>query len=131
MNSRRATAPLAAEMFRIEATKRSSRRRRCLSKCEMRIRMFICFACCLAPTLRATAADSSKGGPSRPPSRATSFEKTVLPTLTRYCYDCHGNGKHKGDTVLDAWRDETAAIADQKTWERVLQKVQNHEMPPE
>jgi hypothetical protein len=93
--------------------------------------MFICFVCCLAPTLRATAADSSKGSRSRPLARATSFEKTVLPTLTRYCYDCHGNGKHKGDTVLDAWRDEAAAIADQKIWERVLQKVQNHEMPPE
>jgi hypothetical protein len=59
------------------------------------------------------------------------FDKTVAPLLSRYCFGCHGNGKHKGDVRLDAWPDEAARLADRETWKRVLQVVQNHEMPPE
>jgi hypothetical protein len=77
----------------------------------------------IAALSRPTAAGAS-------PSPA-GFDKTIAPLLSRYCYGCHGNGKHKGDVRLDAWQDETALLADRETWKRVLQVVQNHEMPPE
>ena len=60
-----------------------------------------------------------------------SYEKHVAPLLSKYCYDCHGNGKHKGDVQLDLYKDESAAAADPKTWEKVLQNVRSHLMPPE
>src|SRR5687767_6936536 len=60
----------------------------------------------------------------------TGYTQAILPFLSQYCYDCHGNGKHKGDVALDQWQGEADALADRKTWERVLNKVQIHEMPP-
>jgi len=65
------------------------------------------------------------------PDHKTAYEKTVAPLLSRYCYGCHGNGKHKGDVRLDAWNDGAAMLADRKLWERVTLVLQNHEMPPE
>ncbi len=51
--------------------------------------------------------------------------------LSRYCFGCHGHGKHKGGLALDTWTNAAEALADSKTWQRVLQKVQAREMPPE
>jgi hypothetical protein len=65
-----------------------------------------------------------------PKAGAVTFERTIVPLLSRYCYDCHGNGKHKGDLKLDEHRVEAAALADTKTWGKVLQMVQSLEMPP-
>jgi hypothetical protein len=62
--------------------------------------------------------------------KAPSYAKAVTPFLTQYCFDCHGNGKHKGDVALDKWKSEADAFADRKTWERVMQMVQGHDMPP-
>ncbi len=59
------------------------------------------------------------------------YEKSIAPLLSRYCYGCHGNGKQKGDVSLDSWKDPSARDSDKKLWERVLQVVQTHEMPPE
>lgn len=56
---------------------------------------------------------------------AVSYESDVLPLLTQYCYGCHGDGKHKGDVALDK-----AALTDQNLWDRVLQMVERHDMPP-
>lgn len=57
--------------------------------------------------------------------RAVTYESEILPLLTQYCYDCHGNGKHKGDVALDK-----TALDDQKFWDRVLQMVEQGAMPP-
>jgi hypothetical protein len=62
--------------------------------------------------------------------KALNYSKSITPLLTQYCYDCHGNGKHKGDLSLDKWPSEAEAIADRKTWERVMQMVEDHAMPP-
>ena len=59
------------------------------------------------------------------------FERNIKPLLSEYCFGCHGNGKKKGDIVLDQWRDETAAVHDAATWERVLKMIQDGAMPPE
>ena len=68
-----------------------------------------------------------------PPSSASfvAFEKTVSPLLQKYCFECHGGGKHKGDVVLD--RDLTLAAlhGSSKKWETVMERVRSHEMPPD
>src|ERR1041385_9529190 len=64
-------------------------------------------------------------------ARRLSYEHHVAPILSKYCYDCHGNGKHKGDVQLDLYKNEADAAADPKTWEKVMQNVRGHVMPPE
>ena len=56
---------------------------------------------------------------------AVTYESHVLPILSQYCYGCHGNGKHKGDVALDK-----VIPADEKIWDRVLNVLERHEMPP-
>ncbi|MFM7102069.1 MAG: hypothetical protein ACKO3N_12955, partial [Verrucomicrobiota bacterium] len=48
------------------------------------------------------------------------FHREVLPALTKYCWDCHGDGARKGDVCLDAYTNLTAVLRDRKVWERVL-----------
>jgi hypothetical protein len=59
------------------------------------------------------------------------FDQHIVPLLNEYCFGCHGNGKHKGDLALDTWSNEASAREDRKTWEKILQKIQAGEMPPE
>jgi mono/diheme cytochrome c family protein len=65
------------------------------------------------------------------PEPAISFEHQVAPVLQTYCYDCHGDGKHKGGVALDKYADTAAILADRKTWETVLHHVNSREMPPD
>ena len=60
-----------------------------------------------------------------------SYEKNIQPLLQEYCFSCHGNGKKKGDLSLDVYQDAEAAVADRKTWEKVLQNLGSQTMPPE
>jgi Protein of unknown function (DUF1592)/Protein of unknown function (DUF1588)/Protein of unknown function (DUF1587)/Protein of unknown function (DUF1595)/Protein of unknown function (DUF1585)/Planctomycete cytochrome C/Ca-dependent carbohydrate-binding module xylan-binding len=60
-----------------------------------------------------------------------SYEKQVTPLLTKYCYGCHGNGKSKGDLALDAYQTAAEAANDSKTWEKVMNNLHTHVMPPE
>src|ERR1051326_7260026 len=59
------------------------------------------------------------------------FRKEIQPILQQYCYDCHGNGKHKGDLSLDHYKSIESIRADKKKWELVLRNVKSGEMPPE
>ncbi|MCI0533662.1 MAG: DUF1592 domain-containing protein [Verrucomicrobiales bacterium] len=62
---------------------------------------------------------------------AVNYSHAIAPLLQQYCYDCHGDGRKKGDIALDVHRDEAQVMADQKLWGRVLKMVQDREMPPE
>jgi hypothetical protein len=62
--------------------------------------------------------------------KPVNYSEHVTPLLKQYCFDCHGNGKSKGDLALDKWKDEKEALADRKTWQRVMEMIQGHEMPP-
>jgi hypothetical protein len=64
-------------------------------------------------------------------AKEDSFKKEVQPLLQQYCYDCHGNGKHKGDLALDKYKSIDSIRADKKEWELVLRNVKSGEMPPE
>jgi hypothetical protein len=83
----------------------------------------LCAAGVLAQTPMAKASRSS--------GSAISFDTGIKPLLSEYCFACHGNGKKKGDIVLDQWNDEAAAVHDPAIWQRVLKMIQHGEMPPE
>ena len=82
----------------------------------------------LAMACRSSAAVKNQKAAAKSP---VTFEKNVAPLLDQYCFSCHGNGKHKGDVILDQYRDEASGLADVKLWTKVREKVQNGEMPPE
>jgi hypothetical protein len=58
------------------------------------------------------------------------FAKTVTPLLQKYCYDCHGNGKHKGKLALDSYKTPAEVETNRVIWEDVLRNVASQEMPP-
>ena len=67
-----------------------------------------------------------------PPKSATvSFEREIKPLLQNYCYDCHGDGKHKAGLALDAYATAADVHADRPKWEAVLRNVSSHVMPPD
>jgi hypothetical protein len=59
------------------------------------------------------------------------FESDVLPLLERYCFDCHGPDKHKGDVNLSSYPDEASVLRDPKAWQNVLRQVHERQMPPQ
>ena len=59
------------------------------------------------------------------------FPNQIKPLLSRYCYNCHGEKKQKGDLSLQAFQDEAAVLANRKIWEKVLHHLRTGEMPPE
>lgn len=59
------------------------------------------------------------------------YQKDIAPLLNEYCYGCHGNGKKKGGVALDGYKDAAATAKDQAVWEKVMQNLDAHIMPPE
>jgi len=62
--------------------------------------------------------------------KSVTYSENIVPLLKQYCFDCHGNGKSKGDLVLDQWKSEAEALADPKIWQRITEMLDGHEMPP-
>jgi hypothetical protein len=59
------------------------------------------------------------------------FSKNIQPLLTKYCYDCHGDGAHKGKLALDELTTDHLSAADRLTWWNVLKNVRAGIMPPQ
>ncbi|HWA08397.1 MAG TPA: DUF1592 domain-containing protein [Opitutaceae bacterium] len=79
----------------------------------------------------AALAVSLRGAGAEPAVARVSYEKDVTPLLEKYCYECHGNGRSKGDVALDTFKTVADVDKDHATWETVLHHVRSHEMPPE
>ncbi len=71
--------------------------------------------------------DSRKAG-AKPVS--LSFQTGIEPLLSRYCYGCHGERK-KGGLDLRVYSTDTLAKTHPEVFEKVLDHLQSHEMPPE
>src|SRR4051812_49169585 len=65
------------------------------------------------------------------PISQVSYQKDIAPLLTEYCYGRHGNGKKKGGVALDSYSDNEKILKDKEVWEKVMQNLDAHIMPPE
>jgi hypothetical protein len=85
----------------------------------------------LALCLAASADGAGPGGQIPADPLARRFSAEVRPFLRHYCLACHGS--HRPKAGLDLSRATTvAAIAqDLRSWERVRERLQAEEMPPE
>lgn len=58
------------------------------------------------------------------------YTSTVMPVLKQYCWDCHGDGAHKGDLNLDRFTSPASILKEPKVWHDILINVERHGMPP-
>lgn len=58
------------------------------------------------------------------------YERRVVPLLERYCVDCHSTENSEAGVALDSFDDQKAAIQATRTWLRVRNAVEGHQMPP-
>ncbi len=58
------------------------------------------------------------------------FTSTVRPFLAKYCLECHGTSKPKGDLDLASYTNVAAVVADAQRWQSVLDRLESGEMPP-
>jgi mono/diheme cytochrome c family protein len=64
------------------------------------------------------------------PQAVLRYEKTIVPLLEKYCYDCHGNGLNKGKVTLDEFKSLTHAMEPRGMWLAALRNVRAGLMPP-
>lgn len=62
---------------------------------------------------------------------AISFNKTVHPFLQKYCVDCHGAVNPEGNVSLDGLAGDVSKADQHKTWQKVFEKLEFSQMPPE
>lgn len=65
-----------------------------------------------------------------PPPNPINYPRDVVPLFEKYCYDCHGDGMHKAEVALDAFKTTADVQRGRKQFEAVLRQVTRHEMPP-
>jgi hypothetical protein len=77
-------------------------------------------------------ATGAGGGPASPAdSLQDRFTTGVRPFLERYCFSCHGTKKQEGDLDLSRDATVTAIAKNPRQWQRVRERLQAAEMPPE
>jgi hypothetical protein len=79
----------------------------------------------LACVLTALAGARAEPGAARP-----AFDD-VQPILAKYCIKCHSGAKPRGDLNLEAIKDQAAALAKPKVWEKASRYLHDGIMPPE
>jgi len=77
------------------------------------------------------ASTKAVSGKKTPAHGGISYERQIVPLLDKYCYSCHGNGKKKGDFVLDVYKAQADAVNNPMAWQKVLENMRSHTMPPE
>jgi hypothetical protein len=65
-----------------------------------------------------------------PPPAPPPFTSEVTPILARYCRDCHGADRARGDVRLDGFRDDDAALQAADLWRRAENALRSDRMPP-
>jgi hypothetical protein len=73
---------------------------------------------------------SSPGALAAEKSAAPQFHKDIQPILTEYCYDCHGDGMHKGNVSFDEFKSDEAVLTNRDLWLNALKYVRAGIMPP-
>jgi hypothetical protein len=58
------------------------------------------------------------------------FEANIQPVFERLCYDCHGDGMHKGGFTFDKYDSIASMRADRRVWRSVREHLHYQIMPP-
>ena len=61
---------------------------------------------------------------------AQDYKKDLQPFLEKYCVDCHGNDKTKGDVNFEVIKDDANFYTQQRLWREAVSQVVTGEMPP-
>ncbi len=61
---------------------------------------------------------------------AATFEHDIRPLLARYCAECHGKDKQKGDVDFSHLATGAAALSERTLWKSVREQLGNGVMPP-
>ena len=77
-----------------------------------------------------SAAGVADGQEALEPDSAT-FKKRVAPLVEKYCVNCHGAKKQKGDVRLDTLDGDLVNGKSVFLWKDVLHRLETGEMPPE
>lgn len=59
-----------------------------------------------------------------------SFEKKVVPFLTKYCYDCHQGDLAEAGVQFDLYKSTADVLNSRKKWEKILGILEIGAMPP-
>ncbi len=59
------------------------------------------------------------------------FSERIKPILAKYCVDCHGATKPKGELDLSRVGSDESILRERKLWSRLLEYVEAGEMPPD
>ncbi|MGC4014362.1 MAG: DUF1587 domain-containing protein [Luteolibacter sp.] len=58
------------------------------------------------------------------------YRKEIEPLLVTYCYDCHGDGSHKGELAIDSFKDIAGMQKNREVWKRIREHIGYKLMPP-
>ena len=58
------------------------------------------------------------------------YQETIRPILSQYCFDCHGPEEQKGSVQLDDLNPDFVEGFDAEEWHFALDMIQGAEMPP-
>ena len=84
--------------------------------------------CLLAASPWAAASDDKTEGFARLQEQ---YRQQVVPTLKRFCLDCHSTEKQEGEFDLERFTHLADVRRDPKAWQKVAQMLDDGEMPPE
>src|SRR5690349_17203951 len=85
-----------------------------------------------APSTQATPRTATAQGTSR--AQSTRGTIGAPATFQKYCFECHGGEKHRGDVSIERLIQQSAAtsIGDHwDEWDKVAEMIETKEMPPE
>jgi len=88
------------------------------------------FALSVSWLSKETATGAAAQTPDAKEQNPVTFAKDVLPFLTQHCYECHGNGKKKGDMSLDKFQNDESVLKDRLTWDNIQHMLRTGQMPP-
>ena len=65
-----------------------------------------------------------------PNNRASQFDSKIKPFLSKYCYDCHGEGSTKGQISLDDPQNGAQHMNNHELWLQIWKNLRSDLMPP-
>jgi mono/diheme cytochrome c family protein len=75
------------------------------------------------------SAGSVAGSPARPTGPLERYHHDIEPILDQYCFECHGDGQHKGQLAFDQLKDEKDLLGNRALWLSVLRYTRAGLMP--